>query len=209
MKSLVGMRFGKLEVIKESNERSKDRQKIYICKCDCGNFSSVRSGDLKNGNTKSCGCTHIKAKGLYFHPLYKRVTKAYERTHAEGKDYHKSYLKKHIKFGFESKIDMFNYLLPVWEDALKENKCDMNLQIDRIDNSKGYEPGNLRIVTRKINNRNRDITLRVNVKNIKTGEEFKNVILAEFCEGRNLNYKTLHARYKKKVMKPRDGWIVY
>ena len=32
--NLSGMKFGKLEIIEETKERSKDRQKIYMCKCE-------------------------------------------------------------------------------------------------------------------------------------------------------------------------------
>lgn len=207
--NLSGMKFGKLEIIEETKERSKDRQKIYMCKCECGKLINIRSGDLKSGNTKSCGCAHYKANNLTNDPLYKRVCKAYERTHAKGTKNHIKYQEKGINFEFDSKEEMYNYLLPKWNEAIKNNILNNNLHIDRIDNSKGYAEGNMRIVTRKVNNRNRDITLKVTVKNIKTGEEIKNIILAEFCETKELNYKTLHARYMKKVKNPKDGWVVY
>ena len=53
--SLVGQRFGNLEVI-EFSQRSNSNKLIYKCRCDCGNEIEVIGQNLKNGNTKSCGC---------------------------------------------------------------------------------------------------------------------------------------------------------
>lgn len=53
--NLCGLRVGKLTVIKECG-RSNSGSVLYLCKCDCGNESSVRAGRLRSGETKSCGC---------------------------------------------------------------------------------------------------------------------------------------------------------
>ena len=53
--SLIGQRFGKLEVI-EFTRRSDSNKLVYRCRCDCGNEIEVIGQHLKNGNTKSCGC---------------------------------------------------------------------------------------------------------------------------------------------------------
>jgi hypothetical protein len=52
---LKGQRFGYLTVKKRVGT-SEDRKALWRCKCDCGKFTTVRSVDLKSGNTKSCGC---------------------------------------------------------------------------------------------------------------------------------------------------------
>lgn len=57
--NLIGQKFNYLTVIELLPERAKNRQKIYKCQCDCGNYTNVRSSDLKTGNTKSCGCYNI------------------------------------------------------------------------------------------------------------------------------------------------------
>lgn len=53
--SLVGKRFGKLVV--EGFYGIEKRQRIWICRCDCGNQSMVATGKLKSGIKKSCGCS--------------------------------------------------------------------------------------------------------------------------------------------------------
>jgi hypothetical protein len=56
IKNLVGMQFGKLKVIKLSNERTSHGQAIFECVCECGNHKNILSNKLMTGNTTSCGC---------------------------------------------------------------------------------------------------------------------------------------------------------
>lgn len=56
---LVGKKFGRLTVVKRApNATTKHgtQKKMYECLCDCGNTAVVYATNLKNGNTKSCGC---------------------------------------------------------------------------------------------------------------------------------------------------------
>ena len=52
---LQSMRFGKLSVI-HKDESNKNGYAVWVCQCDCGNITKVRSRSLTTGNTKSCGC---------------------------------------------------------------------------------------------------------------------------------------------------------
>lgn len=51
---LAGQRFGKLVVIKETNER-RSSFVVWECLCDCGKTINVPSGYLRIGDTKTCG----------------------------------------------------------------------------------------------------------------------------------------------------------
>jgi 5-methylcytosine-specific restriction endonuclease McrA len=51
--NLLNQKFGKLLVVEFEGKRGKSF--YWKCLCDCGNFHTVRSQNLK-GNTKSCGC---------------------------------------------------------------------------------------------------------------------------------------------------------
>lgn len=57
---LEGQRFGRLVVLYEKTERSKEGLKIYHCKCDCGKECEVIGSYLIHGDTKSCGCYKIE-----------------------------------------------------------------------------------------------------------------------------------------------------
>lgn len=64
IEDLKGKKFGKLTVIERDLKRyykdrdsNKNKYCVYwICRCECGNITSVSSYSLKNGITKSCGC---------------------------------------------------------------------------------------------------------------------------------------------------------
>ena len=57
---LIGQRFGKLTVTSPAD--NKDGRTAWLCHCDCGNDVVVKTCHLRNGHTKSCGCS--KEKGL-------------------------------------------------------------------------------------------------------------------------------------------------
>lgn len=54
----AGDRFGRLVVLAfvETRRQSGTNQLYWQCLCDCGEIAIRRDANLKNGNTKSCGC---------------------------------------------------------------------------------------------------------------------------------------------------------
>ena len=61
---LTGQRFGRLTVIGFDHWLEKDnghRDRMWKCKCDCGNVCVINHRYLRFGNTQSCGC--IKSHG--------------------------------------------------------------------------------------------------------------------------------------------------
>lgn len=58
VEDLTGRRFERLTVrfLDLTNEEYGAR---WICDCDCGGQSAVRSRELMNGTTRSCGCARI------------------------------------------------------------------------------------------------------------------------------------------------------
>jgi hypothetical protein len=57
--NLIGQKFSNLTVIKFAGvvHYGRHGQKtMWLCKCDCGNERLVSSGNLRDGNSKSCGC---------------------------------------------------------------------------------------------------------------------------------------------------------
>lgn len=48
---LTGKTFGKLKVIKYAGEQK------YLCQCECGKTKIIAGKSLKNGSTRSCGCS--------------------------------------------------------------------------------------------------------------------------------------------------------
>lgn len=56
-KNLTGQKFGKLTVVSISEEKSVNGILVWKCKCECGNITYVRGGNLKSGHISSCGCS--------------------------------------------------------------------------------------------------------------------------------------------------------
>jgi len=56
---LVGQVFGRLTVQELDATLSQDRKRSWwVCKCECGQETTVSATDLRKGHTKSCGCLH-------------------------------------------------------------------------------------------------------------------------------------------------------
>lgn len=56
---LTGKQFGYLSVIEQANDNilpSGRPEKMWRCKCSCGNETTVRGAFLRTGHTTSCGC---------------------------------------------------------------------------------------------------------------------------------------------------------
>lgn len=57
---LTEERFGRLTVVSFSGYQRRpngSRSATWQCACDCGGTTTVRGAALRNGNTKSCGCS--------------------------------------------------------------------------------------------------------------------------------------------------------
>lgn len=56
IRDLVGSKFGRLSVIKDTGRRDESGRVIWNCQCDCGRSRDAVSRDLTSGRTTSCGC---------------------------------------------------------------------------------------------------------------------------------------------------------
>lgn len=65
MIDLIGKKFNRLTVIKQSN-RNKHGQIQWLCECDCGKKTIVPGHCLRKGNTRSCGCLQREIIGKLF-----------------------------------------------------------------------------------------------------------------------------------------------
>ena len=160
---LTGERFGRLVVIREAG-RSKDGGVLWLCKCDCGREKVIRGVCLtrRKNPTVSCGCWNEEKKikhGCAQKPWYDTYNAMMERCgHSKGaSEYHLClYRDRGITV-----CDLWQKSPLAFGDWLFAHGWRKGLQIDRIDNDKGYSPDNCRVVTPKENNNNRRDTLRL------------------------------------------------
>lgn len=54
----IGLRFGRLVVYERAGSMGRPGQwrGRWICICDCGEWTTVETSNLRSGNTRSCGC---------------------------------------------------------------------------------------------------------------------------------------------------------
>lgn len=161
---MIGLVFGKLTVLSESG-RSKDKQKMYLCRCECGKEKIVIAGNLRKGNSTSCGCARknkcsARMSFLNFRhgesktKLWKTWKGVVERTTIKNSSHYNRYGGKGI--GIYS-----DWM--VYENFARDvgfPPSDLH-SIDRIDNSKGYFPGNVRWATMKEQASNRSTNVFV------------------------------------------------
>lgn len=161
--NLFGQTFGRLTVIKESH-KDKNRHYHWLCLCACGNEKVINGELLKRGDSKSCGCLHkeiasANGKTGTHYGSYTRLYKIYKGiknrcNNIKDKAYER-YGKKGIVICAEwSDFEGFR----VWSLTSGYNDT---LTIDRIDNSKGYNPENCRWVTSAVQGQNRSTCLTV------------------------------------------------
>ena len=60
---LTGQQFGKLTV-EELVGKDKYYDKLWKCRCECGNTVIVRQGHLRSGHSQSCGCEKFHINDL-------------------------------------------------------------------------------------------------------------------------------------------------
>lgn len=150
---LTGQRFGKLVVIKP--ERNNGHGIEWICKCDCGNETVVRSDGLVTGHAKSCGCYNKELKRNYKHGMYKtNIYKVWcgmkQRCNNPNNHEYNRYGGRGIKICKEWNEDFEKFGKWALSHGYKQG-----LQIDRINNNGNYEPSNCRFVTALENMHNR------------------------------------------------------
>lgn len=198
---LTGQRFYRLLVV--SRAESNDRPR-WNCVCDCGNKVVLTTESLLGG-TKSCGCyrrewaraTNTKHGGCRRSGkdrLYGVWNMMKQRCNDPNCKAYKDYGGRGISVCDEWNESYSAFrewaIANGYDNSAKHGKCT----IDRIDNSKGYEPGNCRFADAKTQSRNR----RSNRVITHNGET---LTLAEWSERTGLYQMTIYNRI-------RSGWTV-
>jgi hypothetical protein len=151
---VTGQRFGRL-VVTALAGINKHGEARWSCTCDCGNASVVGGHKLRSGQTVSCGCfarsraSATKRKhGYHGSPTYAswlsmkgRCLRPTDPSYAE---YGGRGITVHAPW-----IDSFELFLA------EVGERPPGTTLDRIDNDRGYEPGNVRWSTAKEQANNR------------------------------------------------------
>lgn len=202
MMDYSGYRFGRLTVLCYSH--SKRGQSFWVCKCDCGNITTVVQGNLKSGKTKSCGCIRrenpIRIKignlhGTRIHKIYHNMkNRCLNQQNPRYKDYGgrgimicNEWLGKYIGFN--------NFY-----EWAKNNGYRDDLTLDRIDNDGNYCPENCRWVDEKAQRRNTR-------KNNNVEIDGKIMCVKDWCELYGIKEAGVYNYSKRKNISLRDSLL--
>ena len=191
---LIGQRFGRLTVI-ECCGRSKDGQKVYRCKCDCGKEKEIRSGNLRSGHSLSCGCLcseilsernkETARHGGCGTRLYRIWLDMRQRCQSKKSISWHLYGGRGIKVCREWDEDFVSF-----RDWALSHGYNDDLQLDRIDNDGGYSPDNCRWSTIHEQGNNRRTCVYITIdKETKT--------LTEWCNITGIKRSTAYSRIVK------------
>ena len=147
---ISGIQFGRLTAMSDVGV-DKYGYRYWKCDCECGGKVIVRSHELKRGHTKSCGCIQKAHRST----LGGRNILAYGE--ASANELFSSYKKSASSRGYDFLLTKEDFMKIIDKPCVycgseksmerKPNKGVnggfMYTGIDRIDNSKGYEKGNV------------------------------------------------------------------
>lgn len=193
----ASVRQGNLLVIRQVDTRS-DGQSMWECRCDCGATCIKSSGNLRQGIkscSTRCGISRSNRKrakhGLARSKEWRAWCAAKQRCHNPKNPQYENYggrgitMCKKWRGSFAAFIDHIG-LAPSGKHTL-----------DRINNDKGYEPGNVRWVTatEQLNNTRRNRYVFLGDRKLGLGAAAK-----EF----GLTYACVNARVRRGL----TGWDV-
>lgn len=201
LKDLTGQKFGMLTVVRRAASHvlpSGQKQTMWDCVCDCGQTTTVNTGNLKTGRVVSCGCYNREVRknvrrgthGYSRTRLYDIWHKMRQRCSREETEHYDRYGGRGISVCKEWNEDFLSFC----EWALSSGYTD-RLSLDRIDVNGDYEPTNCRWTTMKVQENNR-------TDNVVVEFDGKTQTLAEWADEYGLKYTTFYRRIER-------GWEFY
>lgn len=190
---ITGQRFGRLVVVGQGVSRCK--QTSWDCVCDCGATVNVLKHSIVSGATSSCGCfmkersreeiiARATTHGARHTPEYSVWSGMKRRCTNQNERSFKDYGGRGVQVLFGSFEEFIAEVGP---------RPSAKHTIGRIDNDRGYEPGNVRWETTVEQARNKQNTLRVTVNGVTAA-------LTDHCETLGVNYQKAWLRIR------RYGW---
>ncbi len=185
LKDCTGHRFGMLLV--QSRSVNIHRRVCWTCLCDCGNTVIVTAKRLYDGSKTSCGCKGEREQHRETNsPEYRAWACMKTRASNPNRDEAHCYYARGITVCQEWNESFSAFLGYVGRRPSPRHS------IDRIDNNKGYMPGNVHWATREeqANNTSQNRWLEI---------DGKRQTVAQWSKQSGTKYRTINTRL-------RAGW---
>lgn len=208
LSDILGQTFSRLTVIQRAPTPKGETRAYWLCRCSCGETLVTSGGNLRSGNTRSCGCLQREIAGAigkitvprasrlsHGHTRHKRRTPEYETwvsakkrcTNPNSQDF-PDYGGRGIK------------MCDRWLNSFEAFFADMGPRpsslhsIDRIDGDGDYEPTNCRWATPDVQASNRRSVSRVTFQG-------QTHTITEWAQILGMGYGSLKSRFDR-------GWSV-
>jgi len=191
---IIGKRFGRLIVVEYSHNVGYTR--YFLCKCDCGNTTTVAKNALTTGKQVSCGCLRrSRIADLNRLPEgYLRLGKIFIAMKRRCYDPKSNRYYRYGARGITICDEWLNNINSFRKWAISNGYKD-GLSIDRINNDEGYSPNNCRWVQKSEQTSNCS-------KNVFITFNGKTMTLAQWGRELGIPHSTLHNRIRV------HGWSV-
>jgi hypothetical protein len=181
-KDRTGQVVGRLTLLRrvESNRFGHSQ---WLCRCECGNETVVSAVNLKT--TKSCGCLRVVHHQSRT-PDWNRWNSMVARCHCTGSRDYPRYGGRGITVceRWRGAQGFVNYMADMGPRPSPKHS------VERVDNNRGYEPGNCVWATREVQARNRS-------DNIVIEHAGQRLVLAQWAAALGINDGTLRSRWER------------
>lgn len=161
--NLLGLTFGKLKVIQEAG-RTATKKVLWNCLCECGNFHTYVTSELRSGSVTSCGCSNMatgsahrawkgcgEISGQMWGSIKNGATKRELPFNISINDAWNQFIKQNRKCKLTGLSLTFATRQCKKRDNIKNNRSNGTASLDRIDSKKGYELNNIQWVHKDVN----------------------------------------------------------
>lgn len=191
-KDITGMKFNMWTVI-ELSGKNKSGGYMWKCRCDCGNERVVEGRSVREGTSRSCGCTrgrdnnwNVKHGGRKDH-LYAVWSSMKGRCLNPKDKFYQRYGGRGITICSEW-MDYASFREWAFSSGYNPDSECRKCTLDRIDNDGKYCPENCRWVTQKVQDNNRSSN------HIVTNSSGISKTLSEWAEITGIRKDTLRRR---------------